>query len=55
MFIDHFAVTALTEPSESEQKILGTSVGPCLEGDPANAIKSSEVKTRQDMTRDNSQ
>ena len=45
----------LTESSESEQKILGTSVGPCLEGDPANAIKSSEVKTRQDMTRDNSQ
>ena len=32
--MDPFAVTALTEPSESEQKILGTSVGPCMEAIP---------------------
>ena len=29
--------------------------GSLFGSDPANAIKSSEVKTRQDMTRDNSQ
>ena len=34
MFIDHVDVTALTEPSESEQKILDTSVGPCMEAIP---------------------